>query len=73
MIEAYLLAERIQGELNDLSRTVERVKGALDAARQRSVDQDYFIDSVALNLHDFYAGLERIFNELALLWITISL
>ncbi len=35
------------------------------AARKRPEDQDFYLDSVALNLHDFYAGLERIFRYIA--------
>lgn len=35
------------------------------ASRQPSKEQDLFLDSAALNLHDFYAGLERIFEQIA--------
>jgi hypothetical protein len=31
---------------------------------QNPQDQDLYIDSVALSLHDFYAGLERIFQQI---------
>ena len=31
---------------------------------QRAAD-DYYLDSVALNLHGFYSGLERIFERIA--------
>jgi hypothetical protein len=40
-------------------------KQAWTAARRRPEDQDLFIDSAALSLHDFYAGLERIFHQIA--------
>jgi hypothetical protein len=30
-----------------------------------TVDQDVYLDSVALNLHAFYAGLERLFELIA--------
>lgn len=66
MIEDYLVvAGRIRQELADLERVVARAKRAITAARQRSEDQDLYIDSAALNLHDFYAGLERIFQQIA--------
>jgi hypothetical protein len=64
MIQAYLdLAARIRQELDDLERAVARAERAIQTARQRPEDQDLYIDSAALNLHDFYAGLERIFER----------
>lgn len=66
MIEDYLVvAGRIRQELSDLEQVVARAERAITAARQRSEDQDLYIDSAALNLHDFYAGLERIFQQIA--------
>lgn len=66
MIEDYLaVADRIRQELTNLERVVNRVERAITAARQRPEDQDLYIDSAALNLHDFYAGLERIFQQTA--------
>ena len=61
MIEAYLLlADRIRQELSDLEQVVARAERAIQAARRQPEDQDLYIDSAALNLHDFYAGLELI-------------
>ncbi len=66
MIEDYLtVADRIRQELTDLERVVARAERAIIAARQRPEDQDLYVDSAALNLHDFYAGLERIFHQIA--------
>ena len=66
MIEDYLIvANRIRQELGDLERVVARAERAIEAARNRPEDQDLYIDSAALNLHDFYAGLERIFHQIA--------
>lgn len=57
------LAIRIRSELVDLDRVVKRVnEGWL---RAKSSTDDYYLDSVALNLHGFYAGLERIFELIA--------
>jgi hypothetical protein len=57
------LAGRIRGELADLDQLIER---ALEGWRrvQRSGDGLY-LDSVVLNLHGFYAGLERLFELIA--------
>lgn len=64
MIPAYLnLMTRIHQEMDDLDRVVSRAERAVQAARQQTQDQDLYIDSAALNLHDFYAGLERIFQQ----------
>ena len=65
MIEDYLsLAERIRQELNDLWQVLKRAERAVDAERRRTEDQDLYIDSAVLNLHDFYAGFERIFQQI---------
>jgi hypothetical protein len=64
VIEAYLiLADRIHQELDELARVVSRAERAIFAAKQRPEDQDLFVDAAALNLHDFFGGLERIFQQ----------
>ena len=57
------LADRIRSECQDLDRVVERAQEGWRRA-ERSTDQLY-LDSVALNLHGFYAGLERMFELIA--------
>lgn len=59
-----VLAGRIRQGLSDVSKTVERTLRHEDAAR-RNLEEDAFIDSLALNLHNFYSGLERIFLRIA--------
>lgn len=59
-----IVAARIRQELDDIERVVTRAERGLAAAR-RSSDADLFIDSVALNLHDFYTGCERVFHRVA--------
>jgi hypothetical protein len=58
------LAARIRAELKDVERVVERAQTAWGQAR-RSPDDPAFIEAVALNLHSFYSGLERLFELLA--------
>jgi hypothetical protein len=68
VIERYLVvAGRIREEIADLERTVSRSGRAMNAAKANVQDQDIYLDSVALNLHDFYTGLERIFQQIAAL------
>ena len=66
MIERFVIgAERIREELADLERVVTRAERAMAAVRERPEDQDLYLDSAALNLHDFYVGLERLFRHIA--------
>jgi hypothetical protein len=53
------LAQRIRDEFGELERLVERAQEGWRRA-QRSSD-DFYLDSVAMNLHGFYVGLERLF------------
>ena len=55
------LATRLRAELVDLERVIRRVEHLWSKADQ---DEDY-LDGVALNLHGFYAGVERIFEQIA--------
>ncbi|MBC7075236.1 MAG: hypothetical protein H5T98_04045 [Syntrophomonadaceae bacterium] len=65
MIERYLVtASRIRQELADLERVVRRAEQAMGLARN-STEHDLYLDSAALNLHDFYSGLERVFRHIA--------
>lgn len=58
------LAERIRGEIPDLERVVRRALAAW-AQVERMPDEGAYLDSVALNLHSFYSGLERLFELIA--------
>jgi len=67
MIPGYqVLAVRIQAEVEDLDRSVRRAERAWQAAQRGGADQDMFVDSAALNLHGLYAGVERLFEAVAL-------
>ncbi len=62
MNEVYAeLAMRIRSEASDLDRVIQRALAAWQKA-QRAPDSDAYLDSVALNLHGFYSGLERLFE-----------
>jgi len=58
------LAERIRGEIPDLERAVRRALQGWSQA-QRMPDEQAYLDSVALNLHSFYSGVERLFELIA--------
>jgi hypothetical protein len=57
------IAFRIRAEIEELSRVLERAQEGGRRALQ-TLD-DFYWDSVALNLHGFYAGLERLFEIIA--------
>ena len=60
-----LVSSRIHQEMHDLEQVVDRVERAVQAAQRASEDVDLYLDAAALNLHDFYAGLERVFRLIA--------
>ena len=53
------LAERIRGEVPDLEHVIQRALASW-AQAGRKPDESAYLDSVALNLHGFYSGLERL-------------
>jgi hypothetical protein len=57
------LAGRIRESLKDLEQVLNRAEELRDKA-ERSGDDGYW-DGVALNLHGFYAGIERILEDIA--------
>ena len=66
MIARHLVsAERIRSELAAIEQVVTRVQRALETAGRSSADSDLYWDAIALNLHDFYTGLERVLAHIA--------
>ena len=59
----FRLARRIRDEFDELTRVLDRAQEGWRRV-QRSSD-DLYLDGVALNLHGFYAGLERLFELIA--------
>ena len=57
------LAQRIRDECDELVRVVDRVQEGW--RRTQGSSDDLYLDSVALNLHGFHAGLERLFEMIA--------
>jgi hypothetical protein len=59
------LVERLRGEVSELEGVVQRVLRAWPKAQNASPEQEIYLDSVALNLYGFYAGVERLFELIA--------
>lgn len=59
------LSARIRDELEDLDRTQAAVRRHWEWAKTATAHQDAYLNSVALNLHAFYSGTERVFDLIA--------
>jgi hypothetical protein len=57
------LIGRIRQEQGDLDRLVSRMESLMTKAKTTA--DDGYLDGVALNLHGFYTGVERIFEDIA--------
>lgn len=58
-----VLASRILNEVASLGFVVGRVETAWKKAAANN--DEFYFDSVALNIHSFYSGLERVFEKIA--------
>jgi hypothetical protein len=64
MTKKYLtIASKIDEELLEIGKLVDRAMKAWDLAGSKK--DDLYLDSVSLNLHGFYSGIEKIFETIA--------
>lgn len=61
--EVTILVRRIRQVLEELRRVLDRTQEGWE--RSRRSNDDYYLDGVALNLHGFYSGIERLFTHIA--------
>lgn len=61
--EVTILVRRIRQELEELQRVFDRIQAGWE--RSHRSNDDYYLDSVALNLHGFYSGFEHLFTHIA--------
>ncbi len=59
------LAQRVRTEVAELDRTQGTIVHHWERFQASTSDQDAFLSSVALGLHNLYAGLERVFELIA--------
>lgn len=59
------LADRIRDEMPELGRLVQRIEERWSHGKAAPAQRDVYLESVALNLHSFYSGLERLFELIA--------
>ncbi len=66
MISRYVvLANRIPHELTLLEAVVEQCERAKNRSLQNPEDRDLYVAAIALHLHDFYCGVERVLEMIA--------
>lgn len=64
MSDEYIaLISRLEQTLSDLNRVVSRTEKQMKQAI--TTNDDAYLDAAALNLHGFYAGVERAFEDIA--------
>jgi hypothetical protein len=59
------LRTRIALELEEVDRTYAAIQRHWEKAKSSPVDQDAYLNSVALNISSLYSGLERVFGLIA--------
>jgi len=57
------LAGRILAEVKEINVIADRVSSGW--TKVQATNDDYYVDGVALNLHGFYSGVERILERIA--------
>ena len=57
------LAGRIREELSEIELIIYRIQSGWERVKQTG--DEFYLDSVALNLHSFYTALERVFELIA--------
>ena len=57
------IADRIRSEIMEIDLLIGRAERAWQHGLNS--EDEYYLDSVALNLHGFYSGIERIFEIIA--------
>jgi hypothetical protein len=66
MKEPYIVvSSRIKIEIESIEKVIERIERGMMAGKRNPNDLDFYIDSIALNLHDFYSAIERMFYQIA--------
>ncbi len=61
--DAVILCSQIEREVQEIQQLVEKNQALLEKFKATN-DEDY-VGTIALNLHSFYSGLERIFKQIA--------
>jgi hypothetical protein len=61
-VKPLIIREKIRNEFEGVKKAVDKVERGFRLVMERAKDADFYLDSVAFNLHSFYSGVERIFE-----------
>lgn len=64
-VRSLIIIEKIKNEIESIEKIVSRVEKGFKCAKENIKDADFYLDSVAFNLHGFYSGIEEIFEIIA--------
>jgi hypothetical protein len=59
------VAGRIRRELKDLNEVVDRTIAIWEDGQKIETENNYYVDATAINIHGFYAGIERVVEIIA--------
>ena len=64
-VKYVVLAEEIESDISKLQKVKEKIQKGVSKISKLTEEKDIYLDSVAINLHSFYPGLENIFKNIA--------
>lgn len=64
-VKSLIVIEKIKNEIENIEKIVCKVEKGFKCAKENIRDADFYLDSVAFNLHGFYSGIEEIFETIA--------
>jgi len=64
-VKSLIIIEKIKNEMRNIETIVNKVGKGFKHAKENIEDADFYLDSVAFNLHGFYSGIEEIFEIIA--------
>ncbi len=60
-----VLAEEVEEEIRQLKEVKDKIFQGVSLLEKRQKEREFYLDSIAINLHSFYSGVENIFRSIA--------
>ncbi|MFQ5708377.1 MAG: hypothetical protein ACE5HO_13050 [bacterium] len=64
-VKYVVLAEEIEREIENLKQVEEKVHEGVKRSQKHPGEREFYLDSVAMNLHSYYTGVENTFRSIA--------
>lgn len=61
-VNPLIIKEKIKNKLENIKKAVDKEDRGFRVVKRKGKDADFYLDSVAFNLHSFYSGIEQIFE-----------